>query len=180
MVSLVRIVVGFALLLLGRRLYWLFVGGIGFLTGMELAPRFLPGRPEWVFLVLALGLALVGTLVAIVAQKLVIALVGFLAGGAIGVHLLRTLGAEDGALAWLVYLVAGLVGIVLVLALFEWGLILLSAIAGADLIVSGVGESLHLSSQSVLVAMLVVAVIGVIVQAGWLGAAPRRRHPERP
>src|SRR5262245_19238786 len=180
MVPLVRIVVGFALLLLGRRLYWLFVAGIGFLTGMELAPRILPGHPEWVFLVLALGLALLGTLVAIVAQKLVIALVGFLAGGAIGVLLLSMLGGEGSVLAWLVYLVAGLVGIVLVLTLFEWGLMLLSAAAGANLIVSGVGESLHLSSQSAFIAVVVLAVIGVIVQAGWLGGAPRRRHPERP
>src|SRR5262245_48248148 len=179
MVPLVRIVVGFALLLLGRRLYWLFVAGIGFLTGMELAQWLLPGRPEWVFLVLALGLAMLGTLVAIAAQKLVIGLVGFIAGGAIGVLLLRTLGAEGGVLAWLVYVVAGVVGIVLMLTLFEWGLILLSAVAGANLIVSGVGESLHLSSQSALVAIVVVAIIGVIVQAGWLGA-PRRRHPERP
>src|SRR5215471_16650199 len=112
MVPFVRIVVGLALLLLGRRLYWLLVAGIGFLTGMELAQWLLPGRPEWVFLVLALGLALVGTLAATVAQ----------------------------------------------------------------LIVSGVGQSLHLSSQSALVALVVIAVIGAIVQAGWLGAAPRRRH----
>src|SRR5262245_35898495 len=123
MVPLVRIVVGLALLLLGRRLYWLFVAGIGFLTGVELAPRVFPGRPEWVFLVAAVALALVGTVVAIVAQKFVIALVGFLAGGAIGVLLLRTLGVNGNALAWLVYVTAGFVGILLVLVLFEWGLI---------------------------------------------------------
>jgi hypothetical protein len=178
MLPVVRMAVGFALLLLGRRLYWLFVAGIGFLTGMELAPRLLPGRPEWVFLVAALGLALLGAVLAIVAQKLIIALVGFLAGGAIGVLLLRTLGADGEALTWLVYVVCGIVGVLLVLALFEWGLILLSAIAGANLIVGAVGASVHLSHRNALVAMVVVAVIGVIVQASWLGAPPRRRHPE--
>ncbi|HXJ77756.1 MAG TPA: hypothetical protein VMS64_03650 [Candidatus Methylomirabilis sp.] len=179
MLPSVGILVGLLLLLLGRRLYWVFVAGIGFLTGLELAPRLLSGQPEWVILVAALALALVGTVLAIVAQKLIIALVGFLAGGGIGVLLLRTLGAGSDAVRWLVYIVAGVVGMVLVLVLFEWGLILLSALAGASLIVGGVGESMHLSRQMTLVGMVVVAVVGVIVQASWLGTAPRREPYRR-
>jgi hypothetical protein len=179
MLTVIGVLVGFLLLLFGRRLYWLFVAGIGFLTGLEIAPRLLPGQPEWVILVAALALALVGTVLAIVAQKFIIALVGFLAGGGTGVLLLRTLGVDSDAVAWLVYLTAGVVGVVLVLALFEWGLILLSSLAGANLIVGGVGESIRFSQRIALVAMIVVAVIGIIVQASWLGAPPRRRQPER-
>jgi hypothetical protein len=179
MLSIIGILVGLVLLLVGRRLYWLFVAGIGFLTGVELAPRLLPEQPEWVILIAALGLALVGTVLAIVAQKFIIALVGFLAGGGTGVLLLHTLGGDGDALTWLVYLIAGVVGIVLVLGLFEWGLILLSSLAGANLIVGGVGDSVHLSHGVALGAMVVVAVIGIVVQASWLGAPPRRRHPAR-
>jgi hypothetical protein len=180
MLTVIGILVGLLLLLFGRRLYWLFVAGIGFLTGVELAPRLLPGQPEWVILVAALGLALVGTVLAIVAQKFIIALVGFLAGGGTGVLLLRTLGVDSDAVAWLVYLISGVVGVVLVLALFEWGLILLSSLAGARLIVGGIGQSILPSKGIALAAMIVVAVIGVIVQANWLGAPPRRRLPGRP
>jgi hypothetical protein len=175
--AILGVLVGLVLLLLGRRLYWLFVAGIGFLTGLELAPRLLPDRPRWVVLVAALGLALVGTVLAIVAQKLIIALVGFLAGGGIGILLLHTLGIEGEVLPWVVYVAGGVVGIVLVLLLFEWGLILLSAAAGANLIVDGIGESVHFSQHLALATMIVVAIIGVIVQASWLGAPPRRRHP---
>jgi hypothetical protein len=39
-----RILVGVLLLVLGRRLYWLFVAAVGFLYGLELAPRSCPGN----------------------------------------------------------------------------------------------------------------------------------------
>lgn len=180
MLSFIGIPVGLLLLLFGRRLYWVFVAGIGFLTGVEVTPRLLPGQPEWMILVAALGLALVGAVLAIVAQTLVVALFGFLAGGGTGVLLLRTLGADGDAVAWTVFLASGVVGILLVLALFEWGLVLLSSLAGARLIVGGVQESILPSKALALAAMIVVAVVGVIVQASWLGAPPRRRQPGRP
>src|SRR5215470_17532196 len=107
MLMIGRLLVGLVLLLFGRRLYWLFVAGIGFLTGLELAPRLFPDRPEWVILAAALGLALVGTVLAIVAQKVIIGLVGFLAGGGTGVLLLRALDVDGETLKWIVYVAGG-------------------------------------------------------------------------
>src|SRR5262250_1679447 len=100
MLALGGMLVGVVLVLFGRRLYWIFVAGVGFLTGLELAPRVLPGRPEWVVLLTAIGLALLGMLLAIVAQKFIIALVGLIAGGGVGVLLLRMLGIEGEVLMW--------------------------------------------------------------------------------
>ncbi len=168
---------GIALVLFGRRLYWLFVAGAGFLTGLELAPRLLPGRPEWVIFAAAIGLALLGMILAIVAQKFIIALVGLVAGGGIGMLLLRMLGLEGDVLTWIVYAVSALLGVLIVLALFEWGLILLSSLAGANLVVIGLQDQTHISQGVALIAVIVVAVIGVVVQAGFLGAPPRRRRP---
>ena len=177
MLALGGMLVGIVLVLFGRRLYWLFVGGVGFLTGLELAPRLLPGRPEWVILVSAIGLALLGMILAIVAQKFIIALVGLVAGGGIGMLVLRMLGLEGDVLTWIVYAVSALLGVVVVLALFEWGLILLSSLAGANLIVIGLQDWTSMSQGVALAAMIVVAVVGVVVQAGFLGAPPRRRRP---
>ena len=39
------LVVGALLLTLGKRLFWLFVAGAGFLAGLQFAPRLLPGQP---------------------------------------------------------------------------------------------------------------------------------------
>ena len=92
MSSVAGILVGLVLLGYGRRLYWAFVAGVGFLTGLALGPRLLPGQPEWMILTAALVLALAGAVLAVVVKKLVIAVIGFFAGGGIGLLLLRQQG----------------------------------------------------------------------------------------
>lgn len=173
MATLTGIVVGLVLLVCGRRLYWLFVAGIGFLTGLALAPDLLPGRPEWLILLAALVAAIVGAVVAIVAQRLTIGLIGFVAGGGIGLLLLRALGIGGEASGWITYLIAGIIGLVLMLALFEWALILLSSLAGANLIVAGVLARFPLPQAIALVLLIGLVLIGIVVQA----RRPRRRPP---
>jgi hypothetical protein len=177
MASLTGIFVGLVLLVCGRRLYWLFVAGIGFLTGLALAPDLLPGRPEWLILLAALVAAIVGAMVAIVAQRLTIGLIGFVAGGGIGLLLLRALGIGGDAQGWIAYLIAGVIGLVLMLALFEWALILLSSLAGANLIVAGVVARFPLPQAIALVLLIGLVLIGVVVQAQRSGEPPVRRPP---
>jgi len=50
------LIVGLAVLLLGRRLFWLFVGAVGFLAGLQWARPVLGDQPEWVIVVAALVL----------------------------------------------------------------------------------------------------------------------------
>ena len=68
MLLILRLLAGIVLLLAGRRLYWLFVAAIGFLAGLELAPRFLPQQPDLVIVIIAAVLGVAGALLAIVAQ----------------------------------------------------------------------------------------------------------------
>jgi hypothetical protein len=177
MASLTGIIVGLVLLVCGRRLYWLFVAGIGFLTGLALAPDLLPGRPEWLILLAALVAAIVGAVVALVAQRLTIGLIGFVAGGGIGLLFLRGLGIGGEASGWIAYLIAGIIGLVLMLALFEWALILLSSLAGANLIVAGVVARYPLPQTVALVLLIGLVLIGVVVQARRPGEPPVRRPP---
>jgi hypothetical protein len=177
MASLAGIFVGLVLLVCGRRLYWLFVAGIGFLTGLALAPDLLPGRPEWLTFLAALVAAIVGAVVAIVAQRLTIGLIGFVAGGGIGLLLLRALRIGGDAQGWIAYLIAGVIGLVLMLALFEWALILLSSLAGANLIVAGVVARFPLPQAIALVLLIGLVLIGVVVQTQRPGEPPVRRPP---
>jgi len=177
MASLTGILVGLVLLLFGRRLYWFFVAGIGFLTGLALAPDLLPGRPEWLILLAALVVALVGAVVAIVAQRITIGLIGFVAGGGIGLLLIRALGLGGDASGWVAYLITGVIGVVLMLALFEWALILLSSLAGANLIVAGVVTRFPLPQAIALVLLIGLVLVGVVVQAQRPGEPPVRRPP---
>lgn len=172
MSSAAAILVGLVLLLYGRRLYWAFVAGVGFLTGLALGPHLLPGRPEWMILVVALVLALVGAVFAVVAKKVMIAVIGFFAGGGIGLLLLRQHGIAGDVPAWIVYVLAGIVGLVLMRIVFEAALILLSSLAGAGLIVAGVERFVTLSPELAFLLIVVAALVGIVMQAG-LG----RRHP---
>jgi hypothetical protein len=172
MLLISRLVVGVLLLVLGRRLYWLFVAGIGFVTGLQLGPRLLPGQSDLVIVVVALVLALVGALVAVVATKVALAIIGFVAGGGVAILLLGNLGMEGGTLALVVYVVAGIAGAVLLIVLFDWALIVLSSLAGSSLLVTGLTEMLALPSSIAGILILALAVIGVLIQAN-LG--PRAR-----
>jgi hypothetical protein len=170
-----RILVGLLLLVLGRRLYWLFVAGIGFLYGLELGPRLMPEQPETLIIAVALGLALVGALMAIVATKVALGLIGFVAGGGIAVLLLANLGLDSGALALGTYLIAGLIGAALLLVLFDWTLIVLSSLAGASLIVMSVERFLALPPIGGTVLVLVLAAVGAWIQTGlWQPRRPSR------
>ncbi len=184
MTSLTGVFVGVVLLLFGRRLYWLFVAGIGFLTGLALVPDLLPGQPEWLILLAALVAAIVGAVIAFVAQKITIGLIGFVAGGGIGLLLLRKLGLVGEGTGWVAYLIAGVAGLVLMLVLFDWALILLSSLAGANLIVTGVAARMSLPEGTWFLLLIALALVGVVVQAGlsreWSRATRGRSGGPRP
>ena len=132
-----RILAGIALLTLGRKLFWLFVGLVGFVFGITLATSFFRG-PDWMVLVIALVAGLLGVLFALVLQQVAVAVAGFIAGGYILISLLNGMGWETGRLYWLAFVAGGIVGAVLVVALFDWALIILSSLTGAALIVQTV------------------------------------------
>jgi hypothetical protein len=149
--------------MLGRRLYWLFVAGVGFVVVMGLATEYLDNSEEWMMLALAIVAGVVGALLAIFLQKLAVALAGFAAAAYFARELVQYFGF-DGNMEMVVALVAGVLGAVLASVLFDWTLILLSSMAGAVLLV----ETFKLEDTAALVVMVVVAVAGVSIQANML------------
>jgi len=106
-----------------------------------------------------------------------IAVVGFFAGGGIGLMLLRQHGVAGEVPGWIVYMVAGIVGLLLTRLLFEGALILLSSLAGAGLLVAGVEDFVALSSGLAVLLIIALALIGIIVQVS--SGRPRRSAPGR-
>lgn len=162
--NILKILVGAAALILGRKLYWLFVGAVGFIFGMALATRFLSGQPDWVVLVVAVGAGLLGALLAVFLQHLTIGVAGFIGGGYITSTLLDIWGWDVGRLAWIPLLIGGIIGLVLVLTLFDWALVVLSSLSGASLIVEAI--QLRQPLEAVLFAALLI--VGIVIQAGWM------------
>jgi len=126
---LLRVLAGIGLLIMGRRLFWLFVGLIGFISGIHLASHFFPGQPEWMIVAIALMAGVLGTLLALLLQWLAVGLAGFLAGAYIVVSLLHVTGWGT-RMDWLLFLIGGVIGSILIMVLFDWALIVLSSLAG--------------------------------------------------
>jgi len=169
----IHILVGAGLLLAGRRLFWLFVGGAGFLAGFALAQEYLPQQSENMQLLLAVGLGLAGAALAYLAQKVALSIGGFLAGGFLGVTLVRDLLGTTEPVPEALFLVAGVAGLILVHVVFDWALVLLSSVAGAYVI----SQLFAPSDTAHLVFVAVLSAVGVAVQKGWLD--PRKKKPPR-
>jgi MFS family permease len=160
--DIINVVGGALLLTLGRKIFWLFVAATGFYAGFELASQYLHITPEWVAISIALAVGLIGALLAYFFQKLVIGAAGFLSGAYIASRLAPQLGAQVKSWEWLVILIGGIIGIVLIYVIFEWALVILSSLAGAILIVDG----LKLVGTVAMIAGGILFVIGLVFQTG--------------
>ena len=162
MTSIVQIILGIALLVAGRKLFWLFVGAVGFVVGLTLATMFISSDSEVLKLVIALIAGALGAGLALAMQNLAVGLAGFLAGGYGVLTLLNLTNWNLGSIQWLLVIVGGIFGAILVAVLFEWALIILSSFTGATLLVQAFAFSR--SWESVLIAILFI--IGLAIQAG--------------
>jgi len=166
------IALGGILLLVGRKFFWFFVGAIGFIAGVALVPLFLPGQPEWLFLLIALFAGLIGALIAIFLQGLAIWISGFLAGGYLTISFLNFINVQTGNLAWVPFVLGGIIGAALVVVLFDWALIILSSLTGASLVV----QNIQFAATTATWVFFVLLVIGILVQAAQLATERRGKR----
>ena len=156
--------VGATILILGRKLFWVFVGAVGFVLGMDIASRFLQGRPDWLILIIALGAGILGALLALFLQRAAVLVAGFFSGGHIAETVLSLFGWQLSLPAWVPFIVGGIIGAVLLYSLFDWALIFLSSLSGAGLIM----QSFTLTPQTQALLFIVLVVAGVFIQAGLM------------
>jgi hypothetical protein len=157
-----NILVGAALLLFGRRLFWLFVAGIGFVVSARLATDWIGQQSQGMTLLLALGIGVIGAILTVFLQKVIIGIAGFLAGGYIGYALVLSL--NHASLTWIAFLLGGVVGGILVFVLFDWALILLSSLTGAAVI----AQNLPLDRAIAALLFIGLLVVGIVIQARQL------------
>jgi hypothetical protein len=172
MTPVVALVVGVLLLLFGRRLFWLFVGVVGFVAGWHFALQTWHKPPEGGVILLAIVCGVLGLILALLVQKVAVALAGFAIGWSACAWLLgwQMMMLKPGQM--LVLAVVGVVAALLALLVFDFALILYSSVAGAALIVEHV--HLDLGGTARLVVLVVLAVIGIAVQSRFLERGPRR------
>lgn len=164
MLNVINLILGGALLVAGRKLFWLFVGAAGFVTGIQLATRFSQG-PDWLALLIGLIIGIIFALLAIFLQAVVIWIAGFLAGGYVLSVMATTLGIGlSGATTWIVYVIGGILGVILVSLLFDWALITLSSLVGASLVI----QSFFPQGASGGILFVILFLAGVLIQGSIL------------
>ncbi len=160
MINILYLILGAVLLVAGRKLFWLLVGGIGFVIGATLATRFFHGNDLTIILA-GLVLGIVFAVLAIFLESVAIGIAGFLGGGYVFMSLAGMLGLDRGGFStWIIFVAGGVIGVILVAFLFAWALITISSLAGASMIIAAVG--LTAATAGLIYLGLIIA--GVLIQ----------------
>jgi hypothetical protein len=167
--ELFRLFLGIALMVMGGRLFWLFLGGVGFVFAFDLAERTFHNQPHSVILLIGLFAGALGAMVAIFLQKFAVLAGGFFAGGYLLIELLKTLGVRIGDYHWIVFIAGGLAGAVLMSVVFGWTLIIISSLIGSILIL----QSFHFGHQLSELVFICLGTLGIIIQSGLI----RKKSP---
>jgi hypothetical protein len=160
MINIIYLVLGAILLVAGRKIFWLLVGGIGFVIGATLAQRFFNGNDLTIILA-GVVLGLIFAVLAVFLESVAIGIAGFLGGGYVFMNLATTLGLDPGGIGtWIIFVVGGIIGVILVALLFSWALITISSFVGAAMIIAGFG----LTAATAGLVYLGLVIAGVLIQ----------------
>jgi hypothetical protein len=163
-VAIVGALIGAVILFFGRKLFWLCVAAVGFAAGVEIAPHLVHEPSPLLALAVALVLGLIGALLALFLQKVAVAVLGFLAGGKLAGAIAAAFFVHYAQYSTVIFLIGGVVGAILLLALFDWALIVVSSLIGAHLIQSAI----VLPASGSTIVFIGLAVLGILVQAASL------------
>ncbi len=159
--GIIALVAGALLLFFGKRLFWLAAALVAFLFGWQLFDKFslVPGLS----LIISVIFGIVFAWLAIKFVRIVAYIVGFLAGAVALPFLVGIFGLE---MSWFILaLIGGAIGLILVAVAFDWGLILITAWAGASAIIFALQNWVTLSSTISTVVFLVLMILGIFSQA---------------
>lgn len=137
-INFIWLALGLGLVFFGKKLFWFFIGAAGFVFGYAASQSIIKESPFWVYLII--GAVCAGAAVALIKllKNIAFGLGGFAAGAYIGYGIQNILDLKLGMLSWVVIVVCGIIGAALMLWLFNWALIILTAGAGALLVTQAV------------------------------------------
>ena len=159
-ITIVNVVFGLIVLTLGRKLFWLFVGLIGFTVGFHYGASVWQLQSQLLLFGIATLAGIIGAVLAVFFQKIAVGLAGFAGGGYITLNLINLMGIRLDQLEWLPYLIGGVIGMLMLFFIFDWALILISSLAGASMIT----EALSMNPGVEFGLFLALVVCGLVIQ----------------
>lgn len=158
--TLLFILTGILLLIAGRKLFWFFVGVLGFAVGFTLMSNMTQTDSQVMVYGVSIAAGIAAALLAVFIQKIAVIVVGFAAGGFVLLNFLGEIGWHGHPLPWVLFVVGGIIGAILLTKAFEWALIILSSVTGAIIIL----WPLHPGAPLNAVLVIMLAIIGLITQ----------------
>ena len=158
------ILLGIAILTMGRKLFWLATAVAGFILGLGFITQFTSQFPDWLILIVAVGTGIIGAILAVLVQKIAVGLVGLILGGYTLTTLVDIFELGVDEWTWLIFIVGAIIGVILALSLLEVALIVLSALAGAILIV----QALNFTPLLAGIIFVLLLLLGIIIQTKML------------
>ena len=171
----VAIAFGLVLLFFGKKLFWIFIGGAGFLAGVAIASN-LPGvetQSESAVLIVGFVFGIIGILAAIFLKRVAFRIAGFIAGVLIAYWIVEVIKLTEPVWVWTSLGLGGLIGLLLIVAIFDAALIILSGITGAMMIITSAPIPKELEN-----ALFVgLSILGIVVQFQILKSTKPKLKP---
>jgi len=158
--SVILVVIGFILLVIGHQAIWLYVGGVAFLIGSLLADQFNIVHREIDMIIFSVTSGVLGALLCAYLRKFMVTLAALISGGYICYFLPEALGWDTSWINWVIVLLVGLASAVMT---FIWGalpLILVSTLLGATLII----QNMSIASVGQIGMFIVLVIFGLVAQ----------------
>ncbi len=157
---------GLALIVFGRRLYWIALGGLGFFFGLWMASHFLGGSTSGMELGIAFLVSILCAWFAIWAQKMAIRVGGFFLGAAGGFWLATAVLAlafqwRQELSIWIIAAIGAVIGVALASMLFDATLVLITSVAGAIIMASRTG----LEPPRDVWLVIILVCVGILIQS---------------
>jgi hypothetical protein len=130
---IVRGVIGGILLFLGHELNFLFAGAMAALLGVRLIPMLPAQWPGWADYVFILGLGVIAAAAVLINERAGYFISGFLAGG---LTLVEYFAPDTLTIPWLLFLIGGVIGALVIGIFTDWALILVTSAIGAAYILN--------------------------------------------
>lgn len=135
--DILSLITGAVALLAGRRAFWLFIGTLGFVAGFSAAEILFPTLSQAPMMAIGILAGVICGLTTIFLQRVAVGIAGLFAGAYLTLEFVRLTGFSHPQYTWVICLAGGILGTVLLAYLFDWALIALSALVGANMCTLG-------------------------------------------
>ena len=162
-ILILSIIVGIAVLVMGRQMFWIFIAGLGFVLGLLFSSQFFNTQFGWQTFLISAGIAILGALLAFTVQRLAAGIAGLATGWYLSLVVLSYINLDLGQIESVIPYIIGIISGILLFRYFDWGVIIASSLAGAAIIISATSLS-----RNIEIALLVMlGLIGIAIQSIW-------------